>query len=60
MRKWEYTRKLVNVEQFKMAGSEDPFDYILDVAGDQGWELVVATPTKNPSVWAFFFKRPRE
>jgi hypothetical protein len=60
MQKWEYTRTLIDVETFKMSGSDQPADYTLDVLGDEGWELAVTTPTKNPKVWAFILKRPRE
>jgi hypothetical protein len=41
-------------------GSDQAADYTLDVLGDEGWELAVTTPTKNPKVWAFILKRPRE
>jgi hypothetical protein len=43
-----------------VTGSDQAADYTLDVLGDEGWELAVTTPTKNPKVWAFILKRPRE
>jgi hypothetical protein len=60
MQKWEYTRSLIDVEKFQMSGSDDPADYVLDVLGDKGWELAVTTPTRDPKIWVFIFKRPRE